>query len=616
MLSILIILLFNLLPTELDAKCITHLNKERVDGTFSDRMSYETAPMRIVAVTTTCINVSLPLEGFVEHFCDDCTREIRIFASNIPNMRRIAFHGIRDLNILRIDGTNTSYVEPGTFAGMSKLRELYFTNNNIQKTFNNVFNPLPGLKTLDLSQNALTEFEPKFLAGNLNLMYLNVSSNRLTSLDFKDIDHSIKLVIVDLTGNLISTINFVNISATFGYISHNRLRQIEGCTLNVQNLDLSYNNMSTLPLLDNKCSKRNFEVAGLNLSHNALRQLDSYFFQAFPKLSFLDVSHNMIGNLPTAFFQYLPVMNVFNISHNMLDEFDVGILDAGPKLKYLNLSNNKISVIKGKISIYYDKGLQIHIQCNPIQYKMLMILLSGLPPKTNLHIDLLQKSFTWQNFKEVSEAAKKANVTIVDEMPVGCGDNEIIRKSSTTEKFDHKSVLGNITGFINTVKNGSKTVDTTLDHSNVMYNDSIHATDRIHKLLEQLDKSIHDVVDETSQHTNNDPKACEENETSALVTAVIVLFVFVMILVSILIAHKYTRRLSYFVRRGEENIELLNNSMPKNIEVLLNALSEFEPKFLASNLNLKHLNLSSNRLTSFDFKDMDHKVFGQIDMTL
>ncbi|VEN48620.1 unnamed protein product [Callosobruchus maculatus] len=564
MLSIWIILLINMLPSELNAKCLTHLTKEKVDDTFSDRMSYETPQMRTVGVTTTCTNVTLPLERFVEHLCEDCTREMKISASNIPTLQRTSFHGIRDLDILRLNGTNTRYVDPGTFEDMNKLQELYITDNNIQKIFNNSFNPLPKLKTLDLSHNALIDFESQFLDGNLNLMYLNISSNQLSSLSFK---HSIKLESIDVRNNVIKTINFENITANFGYFSYNRLRQIEGCTLKVQNLDLSYNNMSTLPSLDKKCSKPEFEVVVLKLSHNVLTELNSNFFQAFPKLTSLNVSNNMIAHLSVTMFQYFPGMNNLDMSYNMLSEFDASIFDFSAKLTHVNVSYNKITFVDNKIvTNHLQRSIDLRIQCNIIQFDMLIRLIGILPPKTNLYIDILQKSFTWLELKEIREAAIKANITIKD-IPNRCDNevtrNDIIESSNATAKVDHKSVLGNITKFINNVTNSSKTLETALEHSYVVYHDSVHATDdKIHELLEQLDKSIHGVIDKMqsenySEALGND---VEENDNSGLLKAVIVLLVFVIVLISILITQRYARRWSDFIQRGEENIELLDNN--------------------------------------------------------
>nr|CAH7759567.1 unnamed protein product [Callosobruchus chinensis] len=576
MLAISIILLINLFLPGLSAKCSTHLSKEEIDDTFTDSMSYERAQTKIVGVTTTCTNVTLPLESFVGSSCEDCIRELEINSSNIQTLPRTAFHGIRNLNTLRLDSTNTSYIEPGAFAEMNKLQQLYITNNNILRILNNTFNPLPQLKTLDLSHNALTEVEPNFLAGNLNLTYLNMSSNRLTLLNFKDTDRSIKLVSINVQNNLISTINFANISANFAYFSHNTLRQIQGCTLNVQNLDLSYNNMSTLPSIDKNCSKYQFRVRILKLSHNALTQLDDNFFNAFPNLTSLDVSYNMIGRLPIAFFQYFPALNIFDVSHNMLDEFNIGLLDTDRYLEYVNVSYNKISVVKGRIvANHHEKNVEIRMQCNPIQCNTLIPFITFLPTNTKLYVDIRQKSFTWENLKDIRGAATKSNVTIIHQPVPGCGDDGAVRNTSvknsnrtqiSTANLNSTSALGNITEFINNVLNSSKALEATLDHSYTAYNDSICATDGIYKLLAQLESSIHDAVDKMNipQQTKNDPKACGRdeggNDSSGLLTAIIVLLVFVIVLFSILVTGRYARNCSYFIRQGEENIELLNDS--------------------------------------------------------
>ncbi|CAH2004299.1 unnamed protein product [Acanthoscelides obtectus] len=170
------ILLILFLP-QLNTKCTNHLTQKHVDDNFLDRMAYETSQLETIGITTVCTNASLPLEDFDERFCENCTREMKIFASNIPILRRTVFSGINDLNILHIQGTNTSDIEPGTFAHMSKLQEVHFTNNSITKISKNVFNPLREMKILDLSQNNLAEIDPEFLDG-----FLRAPCGFLTSL--------------------------------------------------------------------------------------------------------------------------------------------------------------------------------------------------------------------------------------------------------------------------------------------------------------------------------------------------------------------------------------------------------------------------------------------------
>jgi Leucine-rich repeat (LRR) protein len=152
------------------------------------------------------------------------------------------------------------------------------------------------LQILDLSENSLQGHVPSwFWSSFLSLFEVNLSRNKFGG------------SIINNTSFLISTIQKLN-------LSHNRFNNIVQLSSfqNLKILDLSHNNLRTLPLgFQNLTKLQHVDLSSCNLKDNIKQTISSVH-----SLQYLDLSNNnLTGNFPSDF----PPLN---------------------NLKFLNISNN------------------------------------------------------------------------------------------------------------------------------------------------------------------------------------------------------------------------------------------------------------------------------------
>jgi Leucine-rich repeat (LRR) protein len=110
-------------------------------------------------------------------------------------------------------------------------------------------------------------------------------------------------------------------------------------------LDLSYNGLehSAIDLLFFDGSLYTFEVVKLDVSHNRLRMMNISWFSRLTNLTSLDLSYNQITALPLG---SMPVsLKDLTMAHNYLTELEDGVFENLDKLEKLYFSFNTISEV-------------------------------------------------------------------------------------------------------------------------------------------------------------------------------------------------------------------------------------------------------------------------------
>ncbi|NXL57980.1 NYX protein, partial [Chordeiles acutipennis] len=143
-----------------------------------------------------------------------------------------SFRNLTFLHSLWLDGNNLTFLSPGTFHVLSKLRELHLSRNSrLIYLHANTFRGLLNLISLDLSHCNIFEIHPLLFSHLPSLERLNLASNNMRYVPqaFRNLSSLTRLLY--LNNNQITSIS----DSAFSYI--NKLHF----------LHLSKNNLSSLP---------------------------------------------------------------------------------------------------------------------------------------------------------------------------------------------------------------------------------------------------------------------------------------------------------------------------------------------------------------------------------
>jgi len=213
------------------------------------------------------------------------------------------------LRSLKLTGCKLVHWPAKLLNGLRDLRNLTVRTLNGRKTKysleleSGAFDSTPQIEKLDLSWNNIWQIPDRLFCSLSNLVTLNISWNSLK----------------DVTEFGFQDVNEEKVSE-----KHPR-RQLEStpaslpCSLDVQSLDVSNNQISVLPINGFSSLKR---LRVLNLSSNAISMIADEALHGLRSLESLDLSGNKIVALPTAMFR-----------------------DATKSLKELRLQNNSIGVL-------------------------------------------------------------------------------------------------------------------------------------------------------------------------------------------------------------------------------------------------------------------------------
>lgn len=267
--------------------------------------------------------------------------------------------------ILRKNGINNIFEE--SFNGLSKLETLDLSENNLT-ILANVFTPLKNLQHLNISRNNI-EFIHENYFNNWLLQHLDVSHNNLRKLAPGALQLLPNLARLLLTDNPHLGITQLDTQLLVG--TGRRLQQIdasrtglyqvpEAFTHSVRFLSLVGNRISSIrcgdldsyPLLqsldfsDNKVASVEEDSLGrlemllfLNLNKNLLTSVP----KSLPdELKYLSINNNLIKNLTIPDFKNLPNLRILLLQSNEIRFIEDHVFDDLLSLEMLDLSNNPI----------------------------------------------------------------------------------------------------------------------------------------------------------------------------------------------------------------------------------------------------------------------------------
>ncbi|XP_067346854.1 leucine-rich repeat-containing G-protein coupled receptor 5-like isoform X2 [Channa argus] len=225
---------------------------------------------RIVSMGTNCFHGLRSLETLDLNY--NSLVEFPTAIRSLSHLKELGFHS-----------NNIQSIPEHAFTGNPSLITIFFYNNPIQSVGSSAFQNLPELRTLSLNGAAdLTEFPD--LTGTKSLESLTITGARITSLPSSVCEQLPNLQLLDLSYNQIQT-----------------LPSFSGCE-NIQKIDLHNNDLEQL---QENTFHGLMSLRSVDLSWNRLSSVKLNSFSALPALTKLDLSSNQLSSLPLTGLQTL-----------------------------------------------------------------------------------------------------------------------------------------------------------------------------------------------------------------------------------------------------------------------------------------------------------------------
>ncbi|XP_015113349.1 toll-like receptor 6 [Diachasma alloeum] len=230
------------------------------------------------------------------------------------------------LRELRLIGCKFIYWPARMLNGFRDLRNLTLKSLNGKKSKlsleleRGAFDMTPLIEKIDLSHNNIWQLPESIFCPLANLVSLNVSWNMLkdvTELGFSD------------------------------YVGNHPKRELEStvlpvaCSLDIQSLDVSNNQISVLPPFGFSALKR---LRTLNISGNAISMVDDSALRGLRLLEVFDLSSNRIVALPSGMFKDATnTLKELRLQNNSISALAPGLVADMNQLVTLDLSRNTLT---------------------------------------------------------------------------------------------------------------------------------------------------------------------------------------------------------------------------------------------------------------------------------
>ncbi|XP_066525365.1 leucine-rich repeat-containing G-protein coupled receptor 5-like isoform X2 [Hoplias malabaricus] len=289
-------------------------------------------------------------------------QSLRLDANHISRVLQHCFNGLSSLRHLWLDDNALTEVPVDALGALSSLQAMTLALNKITHIPDRAFSNLSSLVVLDLNYNSLEEFpvairtlrtlkelgfhnnniksipEHAFI-GNPSLLTIFFYDNPIQFVGQSAFQHLPELRTLSLNGAADIT-EFPDLTGTYSLerlaITGARITSLPSTVCeqlpNLQMLDLSYNQIQTLPCLQG-CEK----IRKIDLHHNQIHELQADTFRGLPSLKSLDLAWNKLCSVDPLSFSGLPALTKLDLTFNHLSSLPVGDLHT---LTHLKLAGN------------------------------------------------------------------------------------------------------------------------------------------------------------------------------------------------------------------------------------------------------------------------------------
>ncbi|XP_012584957.1 PREDICTED: leucine-rich alpha-2-glycoprotein [Condylura cristata] len=215
-------------------------------------------------------------------------------------------HFPADTFYLVVEFFNLTQLPANALQGMSNLQELHLSSNRLENLSAGFLQPVPHLKVLDLTRNALARLPPGLFQASAALHTLVLKENRLDVLETSWLSGLKALGHLDLSGNHLRTLP-PGLLANFS---------------DLRILDLGNNQLETLPP---GFLKGPLRLDRLHLEGNRLRALGEDLLLPQPDLRYLFLSDNKLDAVAAGAFRGLRQLDMLDLSNNSLTSVPEGL---------------------------------------------------------------------------------------------------------------------------------------------------------------------------------------------------------------------------------------------------------------------------------------------------
>ena len=211
-----------------------------------------------------------------------------------------------------------------------------------------LFESLPSLENVDLSDNMLTDIPAGLFKSTSSLKNVNLSDNLLPHIPAGLFESLTSLENVDLSDNMLTDIP----------------AGLFKSTSSLKNVNLSDNSLADIPagLFESLTSLQN-----VDLSDNYLTHTTEGLFQSLPSLKYVNLSDNLLTDIPAGLFHSLPSLKDVDLSDNSLAVIHSRTFVNLPKLEIINLAeNNLYDMVADAISPELPSVININLKKNQL----------------------------------------------------------------------------------------------------------------------------------------------------------------------------------------------------------------------------------------------------------
>ncbi|CAH1261188.1 unnamed protein product [Diabrotica balteata] len=235
-------------------------------------------------------------------------------------LQKLALRSDKDL--LKIEGygnSNISYIGTSNSYSVSNFYSSFIPNNSL--SIRNIFK----LNWIDTDLPVLDSNK----IPNIDSDIFDFSNNKLTSIP-QNYFQSVQASVFNLSFN------------NFDVLSN----KVFGVNSAIATIDLSFSNLKKISneFFINCCSSNYYYFVYLNLSHNALEELDGICTR-IPQLKQLDLSSNRITNLSQISISTCSYLSSFNISNNFITDIPPETFQGRVPIETLDISENNLLFI-------------------------------------------------------------------------------------------------------------------------------------------------------------------------------------------------------------------------------------------------------------------------------
>ncbi|XP_018333334.1 leucine-rich repeat-containing protein 15-like isoform X2 [Agrilus planipennis] len=302
-------------------------------------------PYHVNVRTMICSSGSLIYEGFFVQWRDsNYDTDIIYFANSyFHTIPALTFHELPDLKQIYLNDTSITTLEVGCFLGVKDLQILRLDGNNIEDIDKGIVNNLPSLITLRLSNNQLRAIHSGSFNGLRNLEGLFLEGNKLHFLPDDLFSPLSKIKTIDLSRNYLEALNsdiFYHLSELeYLYVNNNRLKHLPSYL---------FKDLPKLILLD--------------ISENYLANISSDLFPGLDSLTHLNVSHNQLTTLKANDVYFLSNLKELKLAYNnisFLNPDELAIFLPNLKEVYVDGNNWTCGMLFNIIKTFRMADVQI-----------------------------------------------------------------------------------------------------------------------------------------------------------------------------------------------------------------------------------------------------------------